>query len=127
MGGVGGVLIAKGLNTLVGNAMGYGPLLGNQHLFPDDPVAAAAPSPSSGKSGLTSSLTGSSYNPGGIGGSSFKQDMSAMNSSTGAESAGGKEGMGPDWNKGAEGYKPIVLAQAGPDLRGYFRHGPQEK
>ena len=124
MGGVGGALMLKGLNKLGGHAMGYGPLLGNTHYYPDTPSAPSGGS-GGGKSGLTSMLTGGEKSlnipedPISLGSASKYDPMKGETTPT-----QGKSGLQPSWNKGAEKYTPIVTAQAGPDLRALFGGGP---
>ncbi len=77
---------------------------------PSSSISAASGGGSGGKSGLLPTVSGLMGGGGGSssGGYSYKNPQ---------WSSAGDEGGPQPWDAGAEGYTPISVAQAGPDLR----------
>lgn len=137
MGTVGGImLLNKGVEKITGyNALGHlNNFLFNNSIFgggtpKEAPISLGSahsynplgnPSAGGGASAPKTGLSGM------FGGSTPQEAPISLNSAhsynpleQGGQSSG-KAGTQPSWNAGAENYTPIVMAQAGPDLRGYF-------
>lgn len=126
MGVVGGALMARQLNKIVGNVMGYNGIFGANGLNPFGSPAPAstptAPSSSGGKGGLTSMLGGgsNSLNP--------PEDPLSLGPASEYSplqpSSQGKAGTQPSWNAGLTDKWAGPIAdpvRAGPDLRQFSR------